>query len=73
MPVPVVGKSFSDRNSMTEIPDELREAFRPFDTGEGCILSKDLKFAMRALGLEPRKEEVGLFESGSDARRSDDP
>ncbi|XP_028967956.1 caltractin-like [Galendromus occidentalis] len=43
---------------MTETPDELREAFRPFDTGDGCILSKNLKFAMRALGFEPRKEEV---------------
>ena len=38
---------------------EIKEAFELFDTeGTGRIDSKELRVAMRALGFEPRKEEV---------------
>ena len=39
--------------------NDIREAFNLFDSkGEGVIDTKDLKVAMRALGFEPRKEEI---------------
>merc|ERR1712010_273423 len=38
---------------------EIREAFDLFDTdGSGTIDAKELKVAMRALGIEPKKEEI---------------
>merc|ERR1712098_446769 len=38
---------------------DVKEAFNLFDTaGTGVIDTKDLKVAMRALGFEPRKEEI---------------
>uniref|UniRef100_A0A672L5S6 Centrin 1 n=1 Tax=Sinocyclocheilus grahami TaxID=75366 RepID=A0A672L5S6_SINGR len=38
---------------------EIREAFELFDTdGSGHIEVKELKVAMRALGFEPKKEEI---------------
>ncbi|KAM6441461.1 uncharacterized protein PHA67_023165 [Liasis olivaceus] len=38
---------------------EIREAFDLFDTeGSGSIDVKELKVAMRALGFEPKKEEI---------------
>ena len=38
---------------------EIKEAFDLFDTdGSGVIDAKELKVAMRALGFEPKKEEV---------------
>jgi len=38
---------------------DVREAFNLFDSGAtGFIDTKDLKVAMRALGFEPRKEEI---------------
>lgn len=38
---------------------DVREAFNLFDaSGSGFIDVKDLKVAMRALGFEPRKEEI---------------
>ncbi|XP_056121166.1 centrin-1 [Rhinichthys klamathensis goyatoka] len=38
---------------------EVREAFELFDTdGSGYIEVKELKVAMRALGFEPKKEEI---------------
>merc|ERR1712010_104875 len=38
---------------------EIREAFELFDTdGSGSIDSKELKVAMRALGFEPKKDEI---------------
>jgi centrin-1 len=38
---------------------EIREAFDLFDTdGSGSIDAKELKAAMRALGFEPKKEEI---------------
>ncbi|XP_034969111.1 uncharacterized protein LOC118084009 [Zootoca vivipara] len=42
-----------------EQKQEVREAFDLFDTdGSGTIDVKELKVAMRALGFEPKKEEV---------------
>ena len=48
------------RNDLTEEQkQEIKEAFDLFDTeGTGAIDSKELKVAMRALGFEPKKEEV---------------
>eukprot|EP00669_Euglena_mutabilis_P010349 TRINITY_DN5101_c0_g1_i1.p1 TRINITY_DN5101_c0_g1~~TRINITY_DN5101_c0_g1_i1.p1 ORF type:complete len:162 (-),score=93.98 TRINITY_DN5101_c0_g1_i1:269-754(-) len=38
---------------------EIKEAFDLFDTdGSGTIDAKELKVAMRALGFEPKKEEI---------------
>lgn len=38
---------------------EIQEAFDLFDTDKtGFIDTKDLKVAMRALGFEPKKEEI---------------
>ncbi|TDH74183.1 hypothetical protein CCR75_003046 [Bremia lactucae] len=42
-----------------EQQQEIREAFDLFDTdGNGTIDAKELKVAMRALGCEPKKEEI---------------
>ena len=48
------------KNELTEEQkQEIKEAFELFDTeGIGAIDSKELKVAMRALGFEPKKEEV---------------
>uniref|UniRef100_A0A8C0VE06 Centrin-2 n=1 Tax=Cyanistes caeruleus TaxID=156563 RepID=A0A8C0VE06_CYACU len=50
-------------NPKLELPEEqqreIREAFELFDTdGSGSIDVKELKVAMRALGFEPKKEEI---------------
>ena len=42
-----------------EQKNDIREAFNLFDSNAtGNIDTKDLKVAMRALGFEPRKEEI---------------
>ncbi|KAI8840898.1 centrin-1 [Chytridium lagenaria] len=42
-----------------EQKQEIREAFDLFDTdGSGTIDTKELKVAMRALGFEPKKDEI---------------
>uniref|UniRef100_A0A8D0GVN2 Calglandulin n=1 Tax=Sphenodon punctatus TaxID=8508 RepID=A0A8D0GVN2_SPHPU len=42
-----------------EQKQEIREAFDLFDTdGSGSIYVKELKVAMRALGFEPKKEQI---------------
>jgi centrin-1 len=48
------------RNELTEEQrQEIKEAFDLFDSeGTGAIDAKELKVAMRALGFEPKKEEV---------------
>ena len=51
------------RRGRTELTEEqrqeIKEAFDLFDTdGSGRIDAKELKVAMRALGFEPRKEEI---------------
>jgi centrin-1 len=47
------------REISEEQKQEIKEAFDLFDTdGSGFIDGKELKVAMRALGFEPKKEEV---------------
>eukprot|EP01017_Pseudomicrothorax_dubius_P027616 TRINITY_DN320_c0_g1_i2.p1 TRINITY_DN320_c0_g1~~TRINITY_DN320_c0_g1_i2.p1 ORF type:complete len:101 (+),score=29.21 TRINITY_DN320_c0_g1_i2:118-420(+) len=47
------------RDITEEQRQEIKEAFDLFDTeGAGRIDAKELKVAMRALGFEPKKEEV---------------
>merc|ERR1711898_75260 len=48
------------RSELTEEQkQEIKEAFDLFDTdGTGYIDAKELKVAMRALGFEPKKEEI---------------
>ncbi|GLH02220.1 Drosophila melanogaster CG17493 [Gryllus bimaculatus] len=42
-----------------EMKRDMKEAFELFDTeGKGQIDIKELKVAMRALGFEPKKEEI---------------
>jgi centrin-1 len=48
------------KNELTEEQkQEIKEAFDLFDSeGKGSIDAMELKVAMRALGFEPKKEEV---------------
>ena len=48
------------RTELTEEQkQEIKEAFDLFDTdGSGNIDAKELKVAMRALGFEPKREEI---------------
>jgi len=54
------GKGKGGKPELTEEQkQEIREAFDLFDTdGSGTIDAKELKVAMRALGFEPKKEEI---------------
>mgnify|MGYP002883210553 CR=1 FL=1 len=50
--------------------EEIREAFKLFDTDEsGTIDSDELKVAMRAMGFEPKREEVRRMIAESDRVR----
>jgi centrin-1 len=50
---------------------EIKEAFELFDTeGTGRIDSKELRVAMRALGFEPKKEEVARLVAAADEDES---
>lgn len=50
---------------------DIKEAFSLFDTaGSGVIDTKDLKVAMRALGFEPRKEEIKKMMNDVDKENS---
>ncbi|CDU16091.1 caltractin [Plasmodium yoelii 17X] len=56
-------RSANNRNKRNELNDEqkleIKEAFDLFDTnGTGRIDAKELKVAMRALGFEPKKEDI---------------
>ena len=56
-------KTTQPRKARSELTEEqrqeIKEAFDLFDTeGSGQIDAKELKVAMRALGFEPKKEEV---------------
>jgi len=54
-----------------EQKSDIKEAFSLFDTAsQGVIDSKDLKVAMRALGFEPRKEEIKKMVSEVDKDNS---
>ncbi|KAI4818830.1 hypothetical protein KUCAC02_004130 [Chaenocephalus aceratus] len=59
-PVPPPRKKTTPKPELTEEQkQEIREAFELFDTdGCGYIDVKELKVAMRALGFEPKKEEI---------------
>ncbi|CAB1337690.1 unnamed protein product [Coregonus sp. 'balchen'] len=59
-PVPPPRKKSSPKPELTEeLKQEIREAFELFDTdASGHIDVKELKVAMRALGFEPKKEEI---------------
>uniref|UniRef100_A0A669ER39 Centrin 1 n=2 Tax=Oreochromis TaxID=8139 RepID=A0A669ER39_ORENI len=59
-PVPPPRKKTAPKPELTEVQkQEIREAFELFDTdGSGYIDVKELKVAMRALGFEPKKEEI---------------
>ncbi|XP_038849287.1 centrin-1-like [Salvelinus namaycush] len=53
-------KKSNPKTELTEeLKQEIREAFELFDTdASGYIDVKELKVAMRALGFEPKKEEI---------------
>ncbi|SBT02179.1 centrin-1, putative (CEN1) [Plasmodium ovale curtisi] len=54
-----VGNKRNELNEEQKL--EIKEAFDLFDTnGTGRIDAKELKVAMRALGFEPKKEDVIL-------------
>ncbi|CAI2381916.1 unnamed protein product [Moneuplotes crassus] len=57
------------RTELTEEQrQEIKEAFDLFDTeGSGTIDSKELKVAMRALGFEPKKDDIKRMISELDA------
>ena len=61
-PVPPGKKKPSAGSSITltlEQKQEIKEAFDLFDSdGSGSIDAKDLKVALRALGFEPKKDEI---------------
>ncbi|KAL8270005.1 hypothetical protein Esti_006070 [Eimeria stiedai] len=67
------GPSGAPRRELTEEQrQEIREAFDLFDTdGSGCIDTKELKVAMRALGFEPKREEVGARPAARDPAAAD--
>merc|ERR1712023_62391 len=54
------GAKKAGKSDLTEEQkQEIREAFDLFDTdGSGAIDAKELKVAMRALGFEPKKDEI---------------
>ncbi|EAR99047.1 basal body centrin protein (macronuclear) [Tetrahymena thermophila SB210] len=56
---PVKSTRVSRPQLTEEQKQEIKEAFDLFDTdGTGYIDAKELKVAMRALGFEPKKEEI---------------
>ncbi|EGR29006.1 hypothetical protein IMG5_165510 [Ichthyophthirius multifiliis] len=57
---PPVKQTRKARSELTEEQkQEIKEAFDLFDTdGTGYIDAKELKVAMRALGFEPKKDEI---------------
>ncbi|XP_033829972.1 uncharacterized protein cetn2 [Periophthalmus magnuspinnatus] len=59
-PIPPPRKKTTPKLELTEEhKQEIREAFELFDTdGSGLIDVKDLKVALRAMGFEPKKEEI---------------
>ncbi|TFJ88629.1 hypothetical protein NSK_000198 [Nannochloropsis salina CCMP1776] len=61
------GKTKKHVQLTEEQRQEIKEAFELFDTeGTGRIDSKELRVAMRALGFEPKKEEVMRLAAAAD-------
>ena len=57
------------RDITEEQKQEIKEAFDLFDTdGSGNIDQKELKVAMRALGFEPKREEIKKMIADVDTR-----
>ena len=78
---PTTGTSLKNKSKPNRVeltPDqkhEIREAFDLFDTdGTGHIDVKELKVTMRALGFEPKKEDIkkALLDLGKDGNSSID-
>ncbi|XP_038867867.1 caltractin-like [Salvelinus namaycush] len=69
-PVPPPRKKSSPKSELTkELKQEIREAFELFDTdASGHIEVKELKVAMRALGFEPKKEEIKRMIAEKDSK-----
>uniref|UniRef100_A0A4W5JQA8 Centrin 4 n=1 Tax=Hucho hucho TaxID=62062 RepID=A0A4W5JQA8_9TELE len=69
-PAPYLQKKAGPKPDLTEEQkQEIREAFDLFDTdGSGTIDVKELKVAMRALGFEPKKEEIKKMISEKDSK-----
>merc|ERR1711918_276569 len=62
-----MGSTQSTWELTEEQKQEIKEAFGLFDTGgSGSIDAKELKVAMRALGFEPKKEEIRKMVSDLD-------
>jgi len=58
-------------NLTTDELEEIREAFKLFDTDDsGTIDSDELKVAMRAMGFEPKRDEVRRMIAESDREGS---
>ena len=54
-----VKKSKANQELTDEQKKEIKDAFDLFDTsGSGTIEGKELKVALRALGFDPKKEEL---------------
>merc|ERR1711939_1277293 len=68
------GRAAADKraNELKSLTDEqkaeLREAFDLFDTdGSGAVDAAELHTAMKALGFEPKKEEIAKMDKDGDA------
>ncbi|KAG5510937.1 hypothetical protein JKF63_06438 [Porcisia hertigi] len=63
---PATSASNANSELTQEQLEEIREAFDLFDTdGSGTIDAREMRIAMRALGFEPRKEELQQLIGGS--------
>lgn len=63
-----------NENLTTDELEEIREAFKLFDTDDsGTIDSDELKVAMRAMGFEPKRDEVRRMIAESDRVRAPAP
>lgn len=65
------GRPLARRPELTEeAKEDIREAFELFDSGTGLVEKRQLKVMMRALGHEPKKEQLSrmLLTSGISSR-----
>ena len=65
-------KASSKQQELTQDQkQEIREAFDLFDTdGAGTIDCKEIKVAMRALGFQPKKDEIKLLLASIDKQNT---